>query len=213
MRITYRLMPTPKWIWGLVLFFVAICIGIIGGGLVPFDQWLSHRIAVEETGALYQLFTYITELGSATGITILTAIFSIILYRKRRKFLPALFIIGTVLSTYGLNVVIKDIVERQRPMINALIDAHGYSFPSGHSMISIVAYGLFVYLLCKWDRKKSHQVVYGIIGALIVLLIGYSRIVLSAHYVFDVLAGFSLGAGILIGAIYIFEHYFDKKAW
>ena len=49
---------------------------------------------------------------------------------------------------------IKVIVKRVRPDVNRLIEIGGYSFPSGHAMVSMVLYGLLAYLSYKFIKNK-----------------------------------------------------------
>lgn len=87
---------------------------------------------------------------------------------------------------------------RERPNILRLIPIDGYSFPSGHSIISVSFYGyLITYIL---EHTKKTWLI--ILGVLFILGIGFSRIYLGVHYFSDVLAGYSLGALTLgIGSI------------
>lgn len=93
--------------------------------------------------------------------------------------------------------MLKLVFRRPRPDVLRLVEQSGYSFPSGHAMNSMIFYGLAAYLLVRRGRHWSRYLVAGFV-AVLVLLIGLSRIYLGVHYASDVLAGFLIGAGWLI---------------
>lgn len=97
-----------------------------------------------------------------------------------------------------LNVVLKDILQRPRPTEYRIINESGYSFPSGHSMISMAFYGFIIYLTYKYVKNK--YIKWGLITLLSILIItiGISRIYLGVHYTSDVLAGFLISISYLI---------------
>ncbi|MDT2294513.1 phosphatase PAP2 family protein [Paenibacillus larvae] len=83
-----------------------------------------------------------------------------------------------------------------------MVDATGYSFPSGHAMVSSSFYGFMVYLLWKHQRRKWRAAwLIPWLGAFVIFLIGFSRIYVGVHYPSDVLAGFAAGGIWLIGCI------------
>ena len=99
-----------------------------------------------------------------------------------------------------VNSSLKLIFLRERPT-DMLIDIGGYSYPSGHSFVSMAFYGLLIYLVAKLDIKKKTKNIIIILLSILVLLIGTSRIYLGVHYPSDVLGGFI--GGIIYLIIYI----------
>lgn len=74
----------------------------------------------------------------------------------------------------------------------------GYSFPSGHSMVSMAFYGFLIYLI--YNNIKNKYIKWILISSLsiLIILIGISRIYLGVHYTSDVLAGFLLSISYLV---------------
>ena len=102
--------------------------------------------------------------------------------------------------------LIKSIIKRPRPAL-CLIHAQGFSFPSGHATIAIIFFSFLIYTIR--DRIKTRALRYLFIAENIIAfsLIGFSRIYLGAHWVSDVIAGFSLGLFLLTQMIMV------SKAW
>ncbi len=144
----------------------------------------------------------LTNLSSAIFLISLTILLSIII---RNKKLP-LFIIINLASSYLLNNILKLIFRRDRPSMYNLITEKGYSFPSGHSMVSFAYYGLLIYLIYKYIDNKVLKYILIFILTTIILLVGLSRIYLGVHYTTDVLGGYIFGLLYLI----IFINYIEK---
>ncbi|MGE5391970.1 MAG: phosphatase PAP2 family protein [Deltaproteobacteria bacterium] len=163
------------------------------------DIWAKNELAKLASPFLDGFFNTITELGSPTGLVIFTAAITLcLLYMRKRR--EGFFLGATMLVGWGLMREIKDLVARSRPTGEHLTYAAGFSFPSGHSMLSLVFYGFIVYLLIASGRVKNKTALIVAAGMLI-LLIGVSRVYLNVHYASDVAGGFLIGAFLLIAAI------------
>jgi membrane-associated phospholipid phosphatase len=127
------------------------------------------------------------------------------LFQKRKNLYGMLFFLITVAGGGLLNLFLKNFFERERPNVNRIIEADGFSFPSGHSMGSITYYGFLVYLILRSARKPLSKAGLGILLCLVILLIGISRIYLGVHYPSDVLAGYMAGGAWLIICISLLE--------
>lgn len=91
-----------------------------------------------------------------------------------------------------LNQVLKFIIQRPRPSGFRLVDVSGYSFPSGHSMVSMAFFGLLVWLVWKYEKDKRMRFWLSLGFSAIIVMMGISRIYLGVHYATDVIAGFCL---------------------
>ncbi len=117
------------------------------------------------------------------------------------------------LGSITLNVVLKYFFDRPRPIL-PLVEAHGLSFPSGHTMVAASFYGLIIYLI--WHNVKVPWLRYTLVALLVVfvIFIGFSRIYLRVHYATDVLAGFAAGfMWVVIGIWFLrrLERYSRKE--
>ena len=92
-----------------------------------------------------------------------------------------------------------------------IIKETGYSFPSGHAMVSMGFYGMFIYLVWRCDIKKTYKIIFTIIFGILTILICISRIYLGVHYASDIIAGFVISVSYLIIAISALEYYLKKR--
>ena len=100
-----------------------------------------------------------------------------------------------------LNQLLKRILQRPRPTEYRIIEETGYSFPSGHSMISMAFYGYLIYLIYKYVKNKYIKWISIVLLSILICAVGISRIYLGVHYTSDVLGGFLISISYLI--IYI----------
>lgn len=159
-----------------------------------FDSAIIGFFQSIETPALDVFMITVTELGSVWFVTAFALLVIGLLWFKERDKWGVLFFLIAVGGGALLTLLLKKLYGRERPSINPEIDAIGFSFPSGHSMGSIIFYGFVMYLVLR-SRKSSlfKGITISLLGVLIAL-IGISRIYLSAHFPSDVLAGFTAGA-------------------
>ena len=136
----------------------------------------------------------ITWFGSTTCLILLTFILFILIKNKKQGTLIG---INLVIVTI-LNQLLKFILQRPRPTEFRIINETGYSFPSGHSMISMAFYGYLIYLIYKHMKNKYLKWILISILSVLILMIGVSRIYLGVHYTSDVCAGFIISIGYLI---------------
>lgn len=88
---------------------------------------------------------------------------------------------------------------------------HGYSFPSGHSMVSMAFYGLLIYLIWKNCANPKLRNSLCFFLALLIPLIGLSRVYLGVHYASDVIGGFVVSLVYLIVFTTVTKSIFELK--
>ena len=101
------------------------------------------------------------------------------------------------LLSYGLGSLFKHILHIARPVGLVQIPL-GASFPSGHTVSSISILGFFAVITAIEKTKNQRIIIYGL-TSLIIILVMFSRIYLTAHWFSDVLGGTLLGISILAG--------------
>ena len=140
---------------------------------------------------------FITNFGGAIFLIVLTIILLISIKNKK----IGLSIFSNLAIITILNQLLKRILQRPRPTEYRIIEETGYSFPSGHSMISMALYGYLIYLIYKYVKNKYIKWISIVLLSILICSIGISRIYLGVHYTSDVLGGFLISISYLI--IYI----------
>jgi undecaprenyl-diphosphatase len=141
---------------------------------------------------------FATQLGSGTFI-IISSILIILMLIISKKFNCAWIIAISLLGQEIISSLIKHLVARARPdILTHLVQADGYSFPSGHSLAAAVFYGLLAYLLTQSIKKPVYRYGIWILAFGLIVLVGFSRIYLGVHWPTDILGG------ILLGFLWIF---------
>lgn len=167
-------------------------------------NYISNNIINKNRTEIVKVITNITS----PIMVIITALI-LVLAIKGKKIKISLVI--NLLGITIINNLIKVIIARPRPEINKLVTETGYSFPSGHSITSMVFYGYLVYLTYKYINNKKIKIPLIIFLILLIPTIGLSRIYLGVHYTSDVLCGFLLGIIYLILFISISKKYLERK--
>jgi membrane protein DedA with SNARE-associated domain/membrane-associated phospholipid phosphatase len=166
---------------------------LTGDPLVRFDRALAAYLHASATPPLTAFFLAVTALGSLEVIAPLGLLVAGFLGLRQRWLLLGAWLLGLTGSVV-LDQLLKQLFARPRPVFeHPLVLETSYAFPSGHAMVSLVAYGVLAYFavlaLRTWRARTA--VVLG--TALLVLLIGFSRLYLGVHYFSDVVAGFAAG--------------------
>ncbi|WP_251041095.1 phosphatase PAP2 family protein [Bacillus sp. ISL-45] len=170
-----------------------------------FDEAIINWFKSIENGTLDQIMIFGTELGSVWFLTVCTIAAIIGLWVTARDKWGILFLVVGIGGGGLLTTLLKHLYERGRPSINPEIDAIGYSFPSGHSMGSLIFYGFIAYFIVRSIQKRAFKWLVILAAGFLILWIGSTRIYLGAHYPSDVLAGHLAGAIWLILTILALE--------
>lgn len=169
--------------------------------IVRVDQSVAAALHDAATPVTTAVFLVITALGSLETVAPLGLIVATYYGWRQRWFRVGVWLTA-LLGGFALNQLLKVLFTRPRPVFeDPLILERTYSFPSGHSMESLVLYGMLAYFLVlalkTWRARTA--VVFG--AALLVLLIGFSRMYLGVHYLSDVAAGYAAGGAWLSACI------------
>lgn len=198
--------------FGLFLCFIITLMTVISlfkNELPLIDEWMRNGVPYLIGTPIYKLGLQITKLGSRQFLIPFTIFMSAIIILLYRHWLQALFFSLGTLMTYYLHHAIKDIVQRERPSILIEAGAKGFSFPSGHAMISIVCYGLLLYFLLQKISHKQTKIILQLFLSILILFIGLSRYVINVHYITDIIAGFFFGFLLMKLLIFAYEKIYE----
>lgn len=150
---------------------------------------------------------FITNFGGA--IILIGLAFMLLIFIKNKKI--GVSIISNLAIITLLNQLLKRIVQRPRPTEFRIVEESGYSFPSGHSMVSMAFYGYLIYLIYKYVKNKYLKWISIILLSILICFIGISRIYLGVHYTSDVLGGFFISISYLIIYISAVNKFFIER--
>jgi undecaprenyl-diphosphatase len=162
----------------------------------------THTFASPAATAFMQA---ITMLGSAQGLAIVVVVAAVILF-LRRAWVEALALIAASAGAGLLDAALKLWFHRDRPSVAwALARESTFSFPSGHATLSLVVYGMILYLILRLSHSRFLDAAATLIALPLILAIGLSRVYLGVHYPSDILAGYLAGAIWLLAMIVSLE--------
>ena len=178
---------------GLLWSFLAIAEDVPEhGSMVRLDDAVAGWLQVHGTEWGETVFYIISYVGSPVLAAVFVAVSILFLVKRDWRRLGALAI--AVGGGGLLNVALKSGYHRARPVYASEFHPHGWSFPSGHAMDSLIAYGMLAYFLAEQTSNPRLRRLIGVVTAALVLSIGFARIYLGVHFLSDVVGGFAAGA-------------------
>jgi undecaprenyl-diphosphatase len=183
---------------GGVVMVIGLAVLVSADLTESFDACVIGVVRAPELAALLSPLRLVTELGSTAAVTamaLLSAALGILLGTWRSGLAGAITI---TLASLG-NSAFKIGIARERPsLLEPVIVEHGFSFPSGHSALGMVAYGVLAVVVSRSGLPRAVRVAILVALGALVGLIGLSRIWLGVHYPTDVLAGWTAGAVVVL---------------
>lgn len=162
--------------------------------LSSFDAQVLVLLAPLRTTTGLAIASGVSRIGTVPIMSALALVLVLTLFRREWRAV----VVGWTLVMAGgklVEAVLKHTFHRHRP-IGALQYLHGasYSYPSGHSMGSMIGYGLLAYLVLMRVRHPAGRAAVTAAAALVILAVGLSRLVLAVHFFTDVVGGYAAGA-------------------
>lgn len=214
-RLLRRFLKNP-----LVIGLVAVLmLGLVLGELtedvlekesiVSLDHWVLENTHIIQSPGLTRIMIFVSILGGAYILWPAAVLSAAWLFSKKR-FAEAKFFVAVMAGGEILNLVLKYIIHRARPIPPGgadLTHAWGWSYPSGHAFLSVVFYFTVACLVSRRFNSKIAGVSAYAIASCIAGLIALSRVYLQVHYLSDILAGLVAGLAWFILCLVILEYY------
>lgn len=197
------------WIIGLIAFIALAVVVHMHTAPFPFELAFTKNIqgahavpcvAPKPKSMVQSLLFVVSDLNSP-GVSVIDGAIWLVVLLLMRWFLQAVFFIVAVASGGGLFLLITPLVGRPRPSVGEGICVQTtvpyHSFPSGHVIHDVVAYGFLLYLtfckpVCDW-RYRWVLLPLQFLAILELLTIGFSRVLEGEHFLLDVIGGYILG--------------------
>ena len=173
----------------IVLTEAVVHHGALGELDGPFRDWvIDHR-----TGFVTEVMVNASRFGSTPTLVVIVVAVAALLAWKGRK-ADSLLVLGGSAGALALGPVLKVLVERPRPALSDhIVFVHSWSYPSGHSLNSMAVLGLLTVLAIRERPGAPRRTLLALLGAFLVVMVGFSRVYLGVHWPSDVLAGWLIG--------------------
>jgi undecaprenyl-diphosphatase len=191
------------------LAFAILAVLVATGWTQSTDAHIANWIHTHSSPWLNDVMALVTKFGNAEILAPVAILTAALLWRFRRQS-DGWFVLGSVATVSLVNVGLKQIFQRQRPDLwPSVITESGFSFPSGHAMATSAF--VFALVFLAWNTRWRIPAV--VAAAIIIPLIGFSRVYLGVHYPADVVGGWliSLALVLTLGASK-FRTWFGSKA-
>ncbi len=184
--------PVFLMLFGMVSF-LAMVWWYQSNGVAGLDETIIGWMAVIRRDWLTWVFRAITLLGSMTFIV--TADLAITAVGIRKKYKGREILVFNLANISGVLMmqILKLIFGRERPPRPWLGTADGFSFPSGHSLMTALFYGFLLFMIMRSPKVCSGRKWLSGVLVCLPVLVGLSRVYLGVHYASDVLAGWAAG--------------------
>jgi membrane-associated phospholipid phosphatase len=203
----------------VLLIPILLALFLFIAGLAGADNSLDQRIAEdmkELAGAHASLRHVMIGLTHSGGIPMMAtlALVGAAVFVYRRRYWLALAWVVIMAGGGLLDLTLKQFYFRDRPpeaLRDSAVTETNKSFPSGHSMGSTIGYGMLAYAVCLAAWPRSRRILTVAALTLLVAAIGFSRIFLRAHWLTDVLGGFTIGLAWLVLCVTFLEMYRRRR--
>ncbi|MCL5961520.1 MAG: phosphatase PAP2 family protein [Chloroflexi bacterium] len=192
----------------LVLLALATTLSVFASRLryFPGDMGIISFVQSIQLPFFDTLMYFVTYLGFLVPVLVLAALIAGGFWWYGHR-LAAIFIVLS-LSDEIVSTLVKLLVQRPRPTANVFegwLGRPSSSFPSGHAVHFIVFYGLLIYLAHTTIEQRWLRWAIYVVGGALIILVGFSRVYLGAHWPSDVLGGYVIGALWLLILIRAYE--------
>jgi len=177
-----------------------------------FDGSVAAFVQSARSDLLTQAAEALAVIGDMAGMVVISLLVTLLLFfRLRLRAETALFAAVMIGSTV-LNKLLKLIFERERPVLNRLVEEEGFSFPSGHMMGGVAFFGVMLFLLWAMVPSRMGRLWLAVAAVFLMAVTGLARIYLGVHYPSDVAASVFASGFWLFLMIGTYTQYQAAKA-
>jgi len=172
----------------------------LAGASPHFCDWFISWLQAVQSVWLMAAMKTITTIGEWYSLMAVCLVLLIIPRTRMHYGVPLAAV--TVISG-GLNAALKVVIREPRPDGHRLIAISGFSFPSGHAMISAAFVAMAVFLVLAFWRSRPSKIVVSALLIVMTGLIGTSRVYLGVHWPLDILGGYLAGFAVFVLIVWL----------
>ena len=178
-------------IWaGLVGLLIAAGEVVVHSSAVTnFDRHATSLVVSSRTAALDSAMKIVTWLGTWVALGATAVIIAVLV---RARYLPAVAAVVAVFAWAGEAGgvrISKEVITRERPPeAIRLVQANGWSFPSGHAAVAALVFTVLAVCVAAVTRRRMVRVLGWLVAGLAVAATAFSRVELGVHWTTDVIA-------------------------
>ncbi len=144
--------------------------------------------------------TFMADTFSVAAVAVVVTV--VLLFRKWGR--QAFLIVAGLAIELSVFLTSNSVVARPRPPLRHLGGTPStFSFPSGHTAATVVLYGGIAVLTMTSTTRRGPRIAAWTVAVVLTVAVGVSRVYRGEHYVTDVVAGFLMGVGALVAAVFI----------
>jgi undecaprenyl-diphosphatase len=181
----------------VALVFVLLAIGAAAEAL-PWDRPITEAAIDARTPDRNDFALSVSRYGSTPVVLAVAALASLAAWPRCRPLAVAIILLA--LARPLLEFVLKELVDRDRPVGNRLVPGRGKSFPSGHPFAAAASWGFVPLVVALYTRRRAVWWVSAIAAWGLVVFVGASRVWLGVHWASDVVGGILLAVLGVLGA-------------
>jgi membrane-associated phospholipid phosphatase len=178
--------------WLVLAALLVLCgEGVKHSGVInSADRRVTSFVVAHRTPWLNDVMKVVTWAGSWVAVAVVAVVVGALMWRRHLHLLVLAAVLAAWVGELLGVTLVKRLVERDRPP-EALwaVVAHGWAFPSGHAANAVVVFATAAALAARFSSYRVVRVLCWTSGALVVALVGFSRIELGVHWATDVVAG------------------------
>jgi undecaprenyl-diphosphatase len=184
----------------LLILLLSLVLSRNGAPIWP-DRWAAHLAAQHHGPILVRAARAVTRLGTALVVYPVLALAAGLAAARRQRAAVVVTPVLLLLLAQSLRRALADAVGRPRPPASGhLVASAGWSFPSGHTALATVGYGLTAQLLLMsfgWSTSRRAGRLLAGVTTVLVATVGLSRVELGVHWLSDVIGGWAYGMIVL----------------